>query len=110
MNSQSQSPQSAPSIQTGHRRQPIVVTAAIIFENAKFENEVASLKGETSRILIAKRLASSKVEAGKWEFPGGKLELFESPEACLAREIREELSLEIEVGELFDVVSHVYDP
>jgi 8-oxo-dGTP diphosphatase len=36
---------------------------------------------------------------GLWEFPGGKVEPRESPERALAREIREELALEIEVGE-----------
>ena len=38
--------------------------------------------------------------AGKWEFPGGKVESNESPRAALAREIVEELGLRISVGEL----------
>lgn len=75
---------------------PVVVCAAII------QNE------SSKKILIAKRNADAKVEAGKWEFPGGKLEFGESPNDCLTREIKEELDLGIEVGELFDVVSHVY--
>ncbi|HEY5221537.1 MAG TPA: (deoxy)nucleoside triphosphate pyrophosphohydrolase [Microbacteriaceae bacterium] len=37
---------------------------------------------------------------GKWEFPGGKVEHGESPEDALAREIQEELSVDIEVGDL----------
>ena len=41
-------------------------------------------------------------ERREWELPGGKLEVRESPEECLAREIREELSLEVEVGPLID--------
>ena len=60
------------------------------------------------RILIAQRKSEASLEAGKWEFPGGKLEPLEHPEDCLRREIREELALEIEVDEIFDVASHIY--
>ncbi len=48
------------------------------------------------RILICKR-GEGRKNAHLWEFPGGKLEEGESPEACLARELREELSLPIAV-------------
>lgn len=42
---------------------------------------------------------------GGWEFPVGKVEPGESPQEALRREIREELAMEIEVGELFEDVA-----
>ena len=55
------------------------------------------IEGEDGRILIAERPVG-KFMAGWWEFPGGKLEFGERPEDGLAREVREELGIEIEVG------------
>ncbi len=48
------------------------------------------------RILICRR-RSDQDHAGKWEFPGGKLEAGEEPAAALLRELREELSIEARV-------------
>lgn len=45
------------------------------------------------RVLLAQR-PEGKTLAGLWEFPGGKVETGETPEACLIRELREELGIE----------------
>lgn len=45
---------------------------------------------------------------GQWEFPGGKVEPCETPQRALAREIREELDVQIRVGELIEVIEYDY--
>ena len=56
-----------------------------------------------NRIMLCQR--KPEVHNGlKWEFPGGKLEPGESPEEALARELREELSIEVKVGRVMDAV------
>jgi len=44
----------------------------------------------------------------KWEFPGGKINEQEAPEACLLREVMEELGLQVTVGMALPKVSHAY--
>ncbi len=48
-------------------------------------------------IMIAKRKDGSHL-AGMWEFPGGKVEIGESPEECLRRELKEEFAILVNVG------------
>jgi A/G-specific adenine glycosylase len=59
------------------------------------------------RVLVAQRNASDML-GGLWEFPGGQREGGETLPECLAREMREELGVEVEVGELLVVVRHAY--
>ncbi|MDO8654871.1 MAG: (deoxy)nucleoside triphosphate pyrophosphohydrolase [bacterium] len=73
--------------------------------DARYIDVAAALIIENDTILVGKRSLSEKY-AGKWEFPGGKVEQRETPEICLKREIQEELNCDIEIGELFLVSVH----
>lgn len=70
----------------------------------------AALIDQQGRVLLARRPEGKKM-AGLWEFPGGKLEAGETPEAALARELREELGLETDPKDFapFVFASHAYD-
>lgn len=73
---------------------PIPVVAAVIRD------------GE-DRVLLARR-PLHKRHGGLWEFPGGKVEAGETPEAALAREMAGELGVEVEVGPERARVTHAY--
>ena len=75
-------------------RIPIPVVAAVI-EDAQ------------GRVLVAQRPAHKHL-ALKWEFPGGKVEPDESPESALARELREELGIEVEILRPLSRFTHDY--
>jgi mutator protein MutT len=59
------------------------------------------------RLFLAQRGPLAKNERGLWEFPGGSVEFGETLAHALAREMGEEFGIEIQVGELLDVVDHI---
>ena len=67
----------------------------------------AGLVFRDGKLLITQRHAEAHL-GGLWEFPGGKREADETFEECLARELREELGVEVVVGELVESLTHVY--
>ena len=71
----------------------IVVLAAVIERDGRF--------------LVTRRLKDTHL-SGYWEFPGGKCEAGESHEACLARELVEELAVQSEIGADLLVTEHAY--
>ena len=76
------------------RQMPTIVTAAVVERDG--------------RLLVTRRLEGTHL-AGRWEFPGGKCEEGESPESCLARELREELGVGATVGAEVHRTLHEYD-
>ena len=68
---------------------------------------VAALIRRDGRILMSRRRADQPMPL-LWEFPGGKIEAGEAPEAALAREVREELGCELRVVRIHEVVFHAY--
>ncbi len=68
---------------------------------------VAGLIRRQGKVLVGQRPEGASL-ARTWEFPGGKIELGESPEEALARELSEELGIEAEIGPLKFAASHTY--
>ena len=71
----------------------VPVTAAVIEREGRF--------------LVTRRLEGTHLP-GYWEFPGGKCDPGETPEACLARELREELGIDARIGAEIVVTEHTY--
>jgi 8-oxo-dGTP diphosphatase len=67
----------------------------------------AGLVFRDGNLLITQRHKGAHL-GGLWEFPGGKREVNETFEECLVRELREELGIEVEVGELLESITHTY--
>ena len=68
---------------------------------------VAAVIVRDGRVLACQRSRSGKFPL-KWEFPGGKVQTGESPEAALARELREELAITATVGAEIHRTKHKY--
>ncbi|MEE4254350.1 MAG: (deoxy)nucleoside triphosphate pyrophosphohydrolase [Desulfuromusa sp.] len=75
-------------------KQPVQVCAAVIRHQSK--------------ILLTLRPDDKKL-GGYWEFPGGKIEAGESPQFALQRELREEIDIEVSIGELLETVHYSYE-
>ncbi len=72
---------------------PVEVAAGLVFFQRK--------------LLITQRPAGKHLE-GLWEFPGGKRDAGESFEQCLARELEEELGVQVEVRREVEIILHAY--
>jgi 8-oxo-dGTP diphosphatase len=68
---------------------------------------IAAIIRQDDQVLLCQRKEGAL--AGKWEFPGGKIENGETPEECLVREIEEELGIAIEVDSIYQAVHTHYD-
>jgi len=67
----------------------------------------ALIVDDQGRLFLSRRGVEAKNERGLWEFPGGSVEYGEKLAEALRREMREEYGLEIQVGDLLDVVDHI---
>jgi 8-oxo-dGTP diphosphatase len=79
-------------VQPAASRQILVVAAVII---------------AGGRVLLTQRKSGTHL-AGAWEFPGGKVEPDEDPRDALARELKEEIGVDAEVGEVVEATFHRY--
>jgi A/G-specific adenine glycosylase len=76
-------------------------------ERPHYDVTAAVIRRDDGHLLIAQRNPEAML-GGLWEFPGGKCRPGETYPACLRREIREELGIEIEVGQHLTTIQHGY--
>ncbi len=69
---------------------------------------IAAIIQDGTKVFIAQR-AEGQTLAGYWEFPGGKPEVGETPEACILREMDEEFGISIDVLEYFGESIYAYE-
>jgi 8-oxo-dGTP diphosphatase len=74
----------------------------------KIVKVTAAILEKNGRILIAQRKRGDRL-AGKWEFPGGKIEPGETPQICLARELKEEFEIDATIGDYLGSHIHRYE-
>lgn len=75
-------------------------------DNMKTVRVVAAVIRQGDRIFATARGYGEF--KGQWEFPGGKIEVGETPQQALIREIKEELDVMVSVGDLIDTIEHDY--
>ncbi|MEM1109841.1 MAG: 8-oxo-dGTP diphosphatase MutT [Planctomycetota bacterium] len=83
-----------------HQNQSIQVAVGVVMKQ--------QLDEDGWQVLISQR-SDKQVLGGLWEFPGGKLEPGESAEACVTRELREELGITVRPTAKIDPIEHRYD-
>jgi len=69
----------------------------------------AAIINDEGKVLIALRGKKAKNERGKWEIPGGAVELGETLSEAIKREVKEEIGVVIEVGELLHLSDHIIE-
>ena len=69
---------------------------------------VCALIKRNNKVLIARRKTGDEYVLGKWEFPGGKVDLNETDEDAIKREIEEELEITVKARSLIATTTHKY--
>jgi 8-oxo-dGTP diphosphatase len=77
-------------------------------DNSDIVKVTAAILVKDDKMLIARRGPDAQ-PADKWEFPGGKIEIHETPEQCLKREMKEEFDIDVSVGEYLGSSIYHYD-